>query len=516
MTWRAIASKRAALLWGALLWICLVCAPSVCRAAEEEALQDDWHCIYLQSMKVGYEHQRITRGAEDGRATFRTEVHDQFAIARAGMKLEFAIDTIMNEDAEGRLISFRRAMRQGPLAQASEGTVEGDELVLTRSQGANTVTSRVPAPKGLCPWALHRLTDEKGYEPGTTYTVKAFVPDFPDRDIDVTVTVGQAEPVQVFEVTKWLHRMDTRLSILPQFPLTQWVDGSGTVWLTRAVLGPGLTLEMRKATEEIAIAPGEPAELLLTTLVRTDVPIAQPRSLERLQVLLLPVEGVTTEPEVPAGPYQQVQRVGGGLMLTVTRAHGDPAKTYRLPYGEGEHADLLGPNQWFETEDPLIVQMSRDAVGEETDALSAARCIERYVHEAITQKDLSLGMATAAETARQKAGYCTEHAVLAAALARAAGIPSRIVAGIVYVGELPGQQGGAFAYHMWTEVYVGEWLPIDAALAGHDATHIALARSSLNGPSEPLEIASAVIRFVGKVRAQVIEALGPGDAAAHE
>jgi len=518
MTWRLVEPRHAALLWRTVLWSTVLWASlafsiAPCRAAEEETLLDDWHCVYIMGKKAGYEHQRIARRTQDGQTTIQTRSETHVSIARAGVRLEFGVELTVDEDPEGRLMAFERTMRQGALAQVSAGVVEGDELVLLSGQGGNASTKRIRAPQGLCPWALHRLTKEKGYEPGTTYTVEAFVPDFPGRKVEATMTVVGEEAVQVFEVTKWLHRVDTKLSILPAFPASQWVDDAGTVWLTRAAAGPGLSIEMRKATKEIAMAPGEPAELLLTTLVHTDVPIARPRELERLKVLLLPVEGVTTGLQVAAGPYQEAQKVADGLMVTVTRAHGAPAGSYRLPYADQEYADLLRPNRWLETEDPLITQMAREAVGEETDALRAARLIERYVHEAITEKNLGFGMATAAETAKQKAGDCTEHAVLAAALARAAGMPGRVVAGITYTDGVPGREGGAFAYHMWTEVYVGEWLPIDAALGGHDATHIALARSSLNGPGEPLEIASAVVGFVGKVRAQIVEASGPGNEA---
>jgi Transglutaminase-like superfamily len=52
-------------------------------------------------------------------------------------------------------------------------------------------------------------------------------------------------------------------------------------------------------------------------------------------------------------------------------------------------------------------------------------------------------------------GKCSEFATLFASLSRAAGIPTRIA-----LGErmMPGQWDG----HMWNEVYVGRWIPVDA------------------------------------------------------
>ena len=123
----------------------------------------------------------------------------------------------------------------------------------------------------------------------------------------------------------------------------------------------------------------------------------------------------------------------------------------------------------------------------------------------ITTKKLGVGFATALETARQKAGDCTEHAVLAAALARAAGIPSRVVIGMAYADAFCGLGGKQFLYHMWTEVYVGEWLPIDPALGAHDATHIALGRSNLDRPGAMLEVSAPVPLFLGTTQIEVVE-----------
>lgn len=496
-------------LIAALCGYALFAAPFCYAAEAEKTLLDEWHSLYFQDAKAGYHHEQVRQKITGEETTFQTDTHGEFVIARANVSMRIVIDAQVTEDPDGQLIAFKYQTIQGPLSQIVEGKVEGTQLILTFGEGPNRMTRRVPAPEGLCPWALHRLGSEMGYEPGTTYTAKAFVPTFPDRDVEMTMTVGEIEPVQVFEVTKWLHRVDTAISMLPGVPTTEWVDKSGSVWLTRAALAPGFVVETRRTTKELALAPAEPAEILIATLVPTGSPIPDPRRLERLQIIVSPAEGVTTELHVPSGPYQQVQKTDKGLKVTIRRAHGSARNSYTLPYAGQEYAEMTQASPWLEIEDPLVAQMGREAVGEETDALAAARRIESYVRDVITEKNLSLGMATAAETALQKTGDCTEHAVLAAALARAAGMPSRVVGGLVYVRRLPGAQGGGFGYHMWAEVYVGEWFPLDAALGGHDATHLAFVRADLNESGDLLDIVSAVVRFLGKVKIEVIETEGP-------
>src|SRR4030042_5205723 len=68
-----------------------------------------------------------------------------------------------------------------------------------------------------------------------------------------------------------------------------------------------------------------------------------------------------------------------------------------------------------------------------------------------------------------RSGDCNEHAILFAALARAAGIPARVEAGLVYLK-------GRFYYHAWNLAYVGRWITV-AALFNEipaDVTHIRL------------------------------------------
>ncbi|MBU6282385.1 transglutaminase-like domain-containing protein, partial [bacterium] len=84
-------------------------------------------------------------------------------------------------------------------------------------------------------------------------------------------------------------------------------------------------------------------------------------------------------------------------------------------------------------------------------------------------------------------GDCNEHAVLLAALGRAAGIPSRVAAGAMYAD-------GAFLYHAWTEFWLGSWVSADAVFRQMptDATHVKLVEG---GPERHGELA----RIIGRL-----------------
>jgi hypothetical protein len=84
-----------------------------------------------------------------------------------------------------------------------------------------------------------------------------------------------------------------------------------------------------------------------------------------------------------------------------------------------------------------------------------ARRVNTFVFDWITEKDFSVGFASALEVCHRPRGDCTEHGVLAVALLRRLGVPARGVTGWVGLGELLG-------LHFWVEVrLLGRWVPID-------------------------------------------------------
>lgn len=84
-----------------------------------------------------------------------------------------------------------------------------------------------------------------------------------------------------------------------------------------------------------------------------------------------------------------------------------------------------------------------------------ARRVNTFVFEWITEKDFTVGFASALEVAHHPRGDCTEHGVLAVALLRRLGVPARGVTGWVGLGEMLG-------LHFWVEVRLKDrWVPLD-------------------------------------------------------
>ena len=103
-----------------------------------------------------------------------------------------------------------------------------------------------------------------------------------------------------------------------------------------------------------------------------------------------------------------------------------------------------------------------------------------------------LSLPDALSTLENRVGDCNEHAVLLAALARAAGIPCRIEAGLVYMKE-------RFYYHAWNLVYLGRWITVDA-LFGQIPADVSHIRFVTGSPRQQLDL----MGIIGKVKIRVI------------
>jgi hypothetical protein len=237
----------------------------------------------------------------------------------------------------------------------------------------------------------------------------------------------------------------------------------------------GLELEMVACDKSFAMREDDIVDFLDKLSISSPVKLMNLQTIESAVYLLKPT--TETEFELIQSSSQSVEETPEGVQVTVTRL--EPAGPVPFPY-EGNDPEVLKalePTDYLQSEDEKIVDLAKRAIGTTDDACEAGRQIVAYVDGYITQKDLSVGYASAAEVAQSRQGDCSEHAILAAAMCRAVGIPARVVCGVVYADSFLSKQS-IFGGHMWTEVYLdGEWVWLDATRsqqAGAGPGYIAL------------------------------------------
>ncbi|MDD5475832.1 MAG: transglutaminase-like domain-containing protein, partial [Syntrophales bacterium] len=129
---------------------------------------------------------------------------------------------------------------------------------------------------------------------------------------------------------------------------------------------------------------------------------------------------------------------------------------------------------------------------DEKHAWAAARLIGKWVHENL-RKIPSFDVPIATEVLKHRRGDCNEHTSLFVALARAAGIPADMSAGLVYMD-------GAFYYHAWPRVFVGTWVHMDPTFgqAVADATHFELVSGDFSAQA-------GIVMAMGRTGIEIID-----------
>jgi hypothetical protein len=462
-------------------------------AAAESEIQ--WMKVLLDGRKVG--HVRTGRAVEGDTVTTTEFMRLAFDRSGVAMRIESEDRSIESTDGTPRGFASRIDLAGSVVELQGHRAADGSWEVVQRNDGSETRQPMAWPEGALLAEGVRLLLERKGLATGTRYGYVLFQAAGLGA-VDVTVHVLGPDPAAADPdgPDAGLVRVDQRVA-LPGAPITMrsWVTPDFDMMRsTLPVLG--VELEMIACDETCATAPDQSADVLAQTLV------ASPRALgagERGAGLRyrLALEGAEP-PALPRTSEQQVDGAGARVLIEV-----DP--TPDVPDTRPPSPSDRGPNRWLESDEAAVLALAREAAGDASDARTRMQRLEAAVRAHITDKGLQVGYASAAQTLASRAGDCTEHAVLLAALGRALDIPTRVVSGIAYAPGFGGQRD-VFVPHAWTEAWIDDrWMSFDAALPGFDAGHIAFG----SGDGDPAGFYAGV-SLLGNVRIEAVEALPAG------
>ncbi len=395
-------------------------------------------------------------------------------------------------------------------AFAARGTVSGDSVFrMTVVSGRDTQALGVRLNHPVVVPTLLPLRLAFGgagaLTPGRTFSVPLFDPlELMERD--VAVSVGPESTLVVpdsaeFDSTTmtWIAaHLDTvrafRIDQSSQGLVTRaWFDEQGR--LVRDIAPTGLTLE--RSAYEIAYvnfrrrdttrAPRPVADgIVRTTALAAGVRLVSAGPAE----LRVRVSGVDLSRLRLEGGRQE--RLGDTVIVR-RETPGGRAMTaaYTLPARDPRFTPWLGPTLLIQSDAPSVRVTARAVLGPEHDPAHAAELLTHWVFRE-TRRATSTRVPNALSTLNRRLGDCNDLTVLYVALARAAGLPARPVAGLLRVG-------GRFYYHAWPEVYLGAWVAVDPTLDEFpaDAGHL---RFVVNGLARQTEL----LRFLGRLKVDVL------------
>lgn len=472
-------------------------------AASSQSPRETWDVITIQGTRAGYVHTTITRLDHQGRPAVRVDGVNHLVLTRAGEKSSQQIRFTSFETTDGKLIEFQTTTEFGQVPVETTGRVEGDLLLLqTKSLGRTDNTSMPWKAEFGGPYAVELSLERQPLQPGQTRVIRSLFPGL-NKIVTTTLTARQYESVPLATGTYELLHIDTQ-SDFPdgtRLPGVVWADRTGQILKNFSQL---LSLETVRATKAQALDQRAVGgyDLMTNLSVRLARPMTLGHNSHRARYRVT-VDGHDPAALLVSCPSQQVKSLDphtAEVTVVALRPAGNPAAL--SPSEIRDHADDLSPNSQIQSDAPVIVEMAKQAAAGQKDPWPLALALERYVQQNITRKTYSQAFATAAEVARSRAGDCTEHSLLLAALARACGIPARVAVGLVYV-----EANSTFAYHMWCELFIGgQWIPMDATLArgGIGAAHLKLAHSNLKG-GDAFSSFLPVLNLMGRLKIDVLE-----------
>jgi transglutaminase-like putative cysteine protease/tetratricopeptide (TPR) repeat protein len=164
--------------------------------------------------------------------------------------------------------------------------------------------------------------------------------------------------------------------------------------------------------------------------------------------------------------FQRVESDADSTVVVTTSARHIPERlTLHLPASGAELTPFLNPTTRINSKDPQIAALANKIAGEDRDGRSVARKIGEWTYGNLKWKKVE---SDTVETLASRAADCLEHSELYVALARALGLPARVVTGAAL-------SGGSFGAHAWVEIYLGKWVELDPTwgMMDHvDATHL--------------------------------------------
>jgi transglutaminase superfamily protein len=442
-------------------------------------MPEHWTGVVFNGAKVGFTHTRVARAAQDGLYDIHGEAVIRFRFL--GYDKRTQIRTLDTVDENARLVRFDYRYVLDESEQSLTGEVRDGRLrYRLTSAGRAAEQKEETLTEPLYPAAaLDLLPVLGGLRVGSAFRWLVFNGETQNLS-RATQRVESYEASDLFEGAAF--KVQTELLGLRS---TSWIDARGRPLLELGMNGVLVSAleDERAAKSYLASAAVNKDDVLVAwSLVKTPLPIADPRRAQFLRVALNRMPLSDERQRCRSSAAEAVCEIDAGR-----QASPEP----------GSAESGLKPSAVVQSNDPMIRLLARsiapDAAMPVEDKIGA---VLGWLAKNIRKEPVDAFSALDVLDARR--GECQGHAYLYAALARALGVPTRVVNGLVYTSDYAG-----FLYHTWAESLVaGSWRAVDPtfAQAYADATHIALARGESPADLAPL------VDWVGNTHIRVLEA----------
>ncbi len=420
----------------------------------------------------------------------------RFAALGVQLGTRISSDGYVNEDLTLR--SVNAEFSAAGAGNKIEAVRQGNEIIVKTGSEGYVHEKRIPVEGPVYPPdVMHLVAARQGLNQGAVYQLQGFEP--------MTAAVGTFEvkilgprtiqsvkgPIRGIVIETEFQRVTSTMVLNPQ---------DSSVYLMEADLGgmPFQAIREQESEQGLLPAPkmpeGNTADFLAQSLMLSNVLIERPQDVKRMVVTMQPMEprDLVLDGYTQRALETDTQNVSMRVEII------SPHFTTGTPRGGGAIAnsnpagkEFLSEEQWIQVNHPMILTKAKQVTHGASGTWDAATKIADFLYTRI-DKSIRPTVPSAIEVLKTMSGDCNEHSTLFCAMARAVGIPTKIIAGLVYID-------GKWGYHAWNEVMVGNrWYPIDSTLnrIQMDAAHIKLAEGGLDKQV-------AIAHLVGKLKVHI-------------
>jgi transglutaminase-like putative cysteine protease len=490
------------------------------EAPAAKTLLDSWQAGYFEGIKMGHVHTLVTQEGVGDKARIHTRRKMSLVIKRYDSVLPIQIEQTCVESPEGKVYSLGLTQLIGESEKVTmTGEVEGKTILVKRNDEAGRKTPWDEETLGL--YAQEAIFQAKNSKPGDKVKLLSYELLIPGP-LTIRATVKDSEVVGRLELKQIdgkarIVRTPTKLLRVEVSPDVIKVGGTDirlpgkTVWLDAKLMPareefeiPGLgILTMYTTTKDAALKEGVAPDRLPDFGLNISIPLKQ--DIEEPYRTKEAIYRITLKEKIPdvftKDRRQEIREEKDNTFELVVKAVREPGTNDKAKTPAKEYYDS---NTYIDSDDARVKNLTRAVVRAEKDDWKKALLLEKWVHDNM-KVSTALGFPTAAQVAKDLEGDCRQHALLLAAMCRAAGVPSRTAIGLIYARE--NGRSPFFGFHMWVEVWVkGRWVALDAILGqgGVAATHLKMGHHSWD-KTTTLAPLLPISRTLGKIKIEVIE-----------
>ncbi len=456
-------------------------APMTLRSVETVTERmEEWWGVFYRGEKIGYANQTISPKANGYKILDQSLLNlqllgtTQTAITRLDMQV----------DPEWTLQNFNFDLQSKELHFKARGNVTPGKLKLEVESAGYTTKQEIPLTQP--PYLLAALKPyvvTQHLEEGKEHFFATFDPATLSQQVTSIVIEGR-EQIKIGDRSEPAIRLRQRFKGLV---VTSWVDGTGRTLKEETASGLSLLRQTADQAKNFPRSGSVSLDLITQSSIVTEKPISNPTNKKLIKLKLTGVD-LSNFPLADSGRQKLHQN-----LLEIREEQVNPMNSFPIPSRDRRFSAFLQPTPFLQSDHPKIIALAQRILAGEHDARRAAVRIKDWVYNQIS-KEPTVSIPNALEVLETKRGDCNEHTVLFNALARSVGIPAKTVVGIVYLR-------GAFYYHAWSEVWLGEWVSLDSVLNQFpaDVTHVKFIEGEIDKQID-------ILQLIGNLKIEVIEA----------